>query len=251
MARTIKSLLYGLLPAYPDLKYIVIVGGDQVIPQRRIVDLTLVSNERTYLYSDNPALISAATYRYYLSDDYYAASLPIGVDGRELYIPQYGIGRLVESPSEIATVLDTFMAAPVLNPQTALVTGYDFLKDQAAAVQSTLAGQGLQVNAINNDTWTAQDFRNAVFDATAYDVISLNSHFSHFSLVPNDPTDVMATEFDASAELQRQTDLFGGLSLWLERLRRTNHPAVYRRGLCPDLCPTGLHVRWQQRLWLW
>jgi hypothetical protein len=199
VARSIKSLLYSLLPAYPDLKYIVIVGGDQVIPQRRIVDRTLVSNERTYPYPDNPALKSAFEFRYYLSDDYYAASLPIGVDGREVYIPQYGLGRLVEKPSEIATMIDTFTAAPVLAPHNALVTGYDFLKDQATEVSSTLTGQGIPSNSITsliNDNWTAQDFSNAAFNAQSYDLISLNSHFDHFSLFPNDPTEVMATEFD-------------------------------------------------------
>ena len=42
-----------LRQAYPNLKYVVIVGGDQIIPSRRIVDEALYANER--LYTDVPA----------------------------------------------------------------------------------------------------------------------------------------------------------------------------------------------------
>jgi hypothetical protein len=142
---------------------------------------------------------SAAQSFYFLSDDYYAASLPYGIVGRELYLPQYGLGRLVESPSEIATMIDTFIGAPVLSPDNALVTGYDFLIDQAASINSTLANQGLaQIDTLINDNWTGQDFRDAAFSVQDYDIISLNSHFDHFRFFPNDPDNVLATEFDNS-----------------------------------------------------
>src|SRR5690606_19706302 len=105
VARTIKSLLYSHLLAYPNVENIVLVGGDSIIPHRRVADLTLVANERRYLYYDTPAMQAAGRYRYYLSDDYYAASLPVTVDGRELYIPQYALGRLVETPEQIVAVI--------------------------------------------------------------------------------------------------------------------------------------------------
>ncbi len=54
----------------------------------------------------------------------------------------------------------------------------------------------MPVDTLIDNAWTAQDFRDLAFDATAYDLISLNSHFDHFRFFPNDPTDVMATEFD-------------------------------------------------------
>ncbi|MCP4419730.1 MAG: hypothetical protein GY805_24225, partial [Chloroflexi bacterium] len=36
VATHIKSLIYSMLPAYPNLEYIVVVGEDRVIPHRRI-----------------------------------------------------------------------------------------------------------------------------------------------------------------------------------------------------------------------
>ena len=48
MARNIKALLYRLAPAYPNLKYMVLVGDDRMIPARRIVDEALFANERLY-----------------------------------------------------------------------------------------------------------------------------------------------------------------------------------------------------------
>ena len=197
VARNIKSMLYSRLPAYPNLKYIVIVGGDHLIPQRRLQDTVLVANERKYIYYDNLPQLAAGQLRYYLSDDYYAASLPMGIASRELYMPQYGLGRLVENPAEIVAVIEAFLAAPTLTPQSAFITGYDFLIDQATEISATLSGQGLsQIDTIINDTWTAEDFRDATFDVAEYDLISLNSHFDHFRFFPNGPEDVTALEFN-------------------------------------------------------
>jgi hypothetical protein len=197
VARTLKSLIYSTLPAYPELKYIVLLGGDDIIPHRRIQDTVLVSNENEYPYYDSVAMRAAAQFNYYLSDDYYAASLPIAANGKEIYIPQYGIGRLVEEPQDIATMIDTFLAAPTLAPESALITGYDFLIDQAEEISTTISTQGVPtINALIDNTWTSQDFRDAAFDASTYDLISLNSHFDHFRFFPNDPNDVYATEFE-------------------------------------------------------
>ncbi|MCB0034362.1 MAG: thrombospondin type 3 repeat-containing protein, partial [Anaerolineales bacterium] len=157
----------------------------------------MIANKNCYKYFDNEALRAAGEYRYYLSDDYYAASLPIPANGRELYIPQYGLGRLVETPEEIMTMLNTFLADDTLAPETALVTGYDFLLDQATALSDQLSNENLiTVTPLINNTWTAEDFRTAAFDAQEYDLISLNSHFDHFRFFPNNPDDVLATELD-------------------------------------------------------
>jgi hypothetical protein len=202
VARTIKAVLYSELPAYPGAEYMVIVGGDNVIPHRRIQDTTLVANERLYPYAANDFLRDAFNQRYYLSDDYYSGILPYGVAGRELYLPQYGIGRLVEKPDEIVTMIETFTVhdQTVLTPTKTLVTGYDFLVDQATAISDTLVQQGvLSLTTLINNTWTADDFRELTFDAQNYDLISLNSHFDHFRFFPNDANDVLATEFDEAA----------------------------------------------------
>ena len=112
VAWNIKSLLYSLAQAYPNLKYLVLAGSDPIIPARRIADTTLLANERNYLLAGDPRINAALTARYYLSDDYYAGLLPLPYLGGELYIPQVALGRLVEKPQEILTAINTFLAQP-------------------------------------------------------------------------------------------------------------------------------------------
>src|SRR5690606_4620038 len=101
VASNIKALIYALLPAYPNLEYMVLVGEDQIIPHRRIRDDALVANERNYASIAATENISGSlNLRYFLSDDYYAAPMPFPFKDREFYLPVYGIGRLVETPAE-------------------------------------------------------------------------------------------------------------------------------------------------------
>ena len=73
-----------------------------------------------------------------------------------------------------------------IEPQSALITGYDFLIDQANAVSDELRARGVldQTTLINNE-WRGPAFRDAVFDGTRYDLMSLNSHFDHRLFYPN------------------------------------------------------------------
>jgi hypothetical protein len=123
-----------------------------------------------------------------LSDDYFAAAIPFPALGREVYLPQYGIGRLVESPQEMITVIDNFLGSPTKTPNNALVTGYDFLIDQATAIVDELEDRGVTTNqSLIDNSWDGNDFREQAFDtdADSYDLVSLNSHFDHFLFYPN------------------------------------------------------------------
>jgi hypothetical protein len=123
--------------------------------------------------------------------------------GRELYLPQVAIGRLVEKPSEILAAIDVFLARPLVAPTNALVTGYDFLSDQAQAISNTLVlSQGLtSLTALINDTWTDNDLRARLFTANAPDVDSLNSHFQHYRLLPANPSSqVFASEVTGTTD---------------------------------------------------
>ena len=60
-------------------------------------------------------------------------------------MPDLAVGRLVETPAEIAGVLDAYLGLSggvVPTPTSSLVTGYDFLADGADAVEDDL-GAGL------------------------------------------------------------------------------------------------------------
>ena len=177
------------------------MGDDRAIPHRRIRDEALIANERHYAetaYATN--LSKSLEQRYFLSDDYYVGLLPLPWRGRELYLPHLSIGRLVEKPSEIATAIGAFLAQPAITPSDALVTGYDFLIDQADAISTTLVSQGIAPVGLINDTWTDEDFRTHVFTTPdAHDLNSLNAHFQHYSLFPtNSFSQVFATEVTAT-----------------------------------------------------
>ena len=52
--------------SHPSIKYVVLVGGDEVIPQRRVQDQTVLGNERAYadssaLKADSPLLAPCST----------------------------------------------------------------------------------------------------------------------------------------------------------------------------------------------
>ena len=215
VAVSIKALLYSLAQAYPNLKYLVLVGDDRVIPQRRIQDVALVANERHYAATAATTILSGTLgLRYFLTDDYYAGLLPFPYQGREVYLPQLAIGRLVESPDDIYKSLDAFLSLsatqPVLAAQDGLVTGYDFLIDEATAISNTLTAQGITpLDTLIDNTWLAGDFRNYFFDVgSERDLNSLNSHFEHHRFFPNGAEFVYATEVTASPTAYQHALIF-------------------------------------------
>src|SRR5690606_37584545 len=128
-------------------------------------DGTLVANQRRYELAEDPAINAAFANRYFLSDDYYSAVLPFSAFGREIYLPQFAIGRLLESPAEIRNMIAVYQGGhATIEPETALVTGYDFLIDQAEAVTTELTQRGISnpTTLINNE-WRGVDFREAAF----------------------------------------------------------------------------------------
>ena len=215
VAQSIKEMLniHGL--AYPNLKYLVIVGDDRIIPFYRARDEALKANERKYAEQTGSGLLpNTFDKRFYLTDDYYSGFLPLGWRGREFYLPQWATGRLVEQPSEIGAFITAFMAQSSITPASALVTGYDFLKDQAAAITTTLTNRGVSpVASLSNDAWNASALRpylTALPDA--YTLNSLNSHFTHFSLFPaveSGPNPIfLASEITASLTSYTSTLFF-------------------------------------------
>ena len=127
----------GIVDSYrrnPGLRYVVIVGSDDAIPFFRYPDQSLLGQESGYVppvESDSP---SEASLRrdFVLSQDAYGAETRISLRTTDFPVPDLAVGRLVETPAEIAGLLDAYTAANgVVAPRSSLVTGYDFLADAA------------------------------------------------------------------------------------------------------------------------
>jgi hypothetical protein len=193
----IYELVHAVRDARPSLENIVIAGGDDIIPMARIADYTQISNESDYALStttdaltDNGTPTSAALATMnILTDDPLADVDAIEWLDHSLHIPDLGIGRLVESPADIVAQANQFVAANgVLDPTTALTTGYDFLTDGSTGVDDALEARIPDANRqqLINETWTRADVTGKLFPATgqAPGVASVNAHYDHSRALP-------------------------------------------------------------------
>jgi Tol biopolymer transport system component len=142
----------------PNLHYIVLVGSDEAgPPMADAPDPVLLSPEEneandlaftTNGLTKGNALYASAAQNQILTDGAYGAFTNIPWLGRSLLLPQISVSRLVETPSDITGQISRYLLSSgytgpqsgvgMLNPTSALVTGYDFLADGAAAVNANL-----------------------------------------------------------------------------------------------------------------
>ncbi len=187
---------------YPNLAYVTIVGSDEVIPFARKPDETSIANESNYAgeFSDN-AMYGALVTRHFLSDDTYGDIDPIAWLDRYLNVPELGVGRLVESAADIVIAADNYvLSGGILDPQTALSAGYDFVADAAQDIDDTFNFYGpvLGFNAetalidppgITPETraWNKSDFLRAagISGDDPVDLVSFNMHFDFDEALPS------------------------------------------------------------------
>ena len=207
---------------FPNLRNIVLVGGDAVLPFYRVPDLATVANEADYatymtalnangIVSPDSPQGAALRYRMLLTDNPYGAGRPYRFYGFPLYLPHLAVGRIVERPEQVAQYLefyggtspDFIIDVTTGVPQRAFVSGYDFLQDQATKITALLTSTGLassEINSLNNNTWLRPDVEQKWFNgrlATDFplppgyisgtaqlELSSVNAHFDHWQLLP-------------------------------------------------------------------
>ncbi|HEX6304597.1 MAG TPA: choice-of-anchor Q domain-containing protein [Anaerolineales bacterium] len=227
-----KNLVAGAIKEIVDsygelnpLEYVVIIGNDDAIPFYRHPDNALLANEKGYIppVRDNTASQASLKLGYVLGQDAYGADTSVDFKNTSLPIPQLAVGRLVETGSEVTTMLDAYLGTAngvVAQPDSALFTGYDFLEDSSLAIQAEIES-GLPQNATKDalitdnevsplvacdDTlpattplscsWTAQNLKDLLF-TNRYDLIYLAGHFTANSALAADySTRVLASELD-------------------------------------------------------
>ena len=252
VAATIQAMLEVTRTAYPDLEYLVIAGGDPIVPFWRIPDEAALANEASYASEIKPdsAIGAALRERFFLSDDLYASFSPLPWRGRTLALPEYGLGRLAETPQEMGAAIDAFLANPTLPATNGLVTGYDFLTDGATAVADALAEGGRPIDRLINDGWIAAGLKQQWLNQR-HDINSINAHFDHWQAIPAEqgagevlPSDVSASE-QLSGTLNYSVGCHSGLSVPDEDALSHGYDfvqAVLGRGGCGSETPASATV---------
>ena len=204
-----------------NFKYIVLVGGDNVIPNFRYADTSSLAPEANFYPPVKATSTSEASLRanYVLGQDGYGSSKTITIGPVDFPVPGIPVGRLVENQTDIITMIDAYLASGqgrsdglhAVSPQTSLVTGYDFVADTADAVASNLdAGTGTTGtklvqeygfaptdNATTCDgnvgcpAWSADQLKAEL--ATPRDITFLAGHFSANSALAADYQSVVTT----------------------------------------------------------
>lgn len=180
------------------LEYIVLAGGADVIPFFQIPDVAGLANEKEYVPPVKPSTASEAGLNVGLvqSQDGYGAAAEIARGDHTLAVPDLAVGRLVESANDIVTVVDAYIATNgVVVPNSALVTGYDFVGDAARAINieadagtnstSELLIQDPGFPPSDPSAWSADDIRAKLFTGN-HDLVVLSGHFSAGSLLAAD-----------------------------------------------------------------
>jgi len=191
VARSIAAQIDVVRAANPSLRHLVMIGDDVALPFFRIADGTTTANESSYSqgFTGNNSLVGALARGYVQSDDPYATTRGIAVNGRELFVPELAVGRLVETKDDIVEALDTFETHQGrLDPTTAtsaLVTGYDFLTDGANSIAGALATDGFSTTSLISEAWNTAQLIDRLIVADP-DIASINAHFDHNRALPAD-----------------------------------------------------------------
>ena len=211
VAGSIKDVVDAYRASNPGLKYVVIVGGDSVVPFFRYPDETLLGQESGYVppVGDTTASEASLQLDYVLGQDAYGASDQISLRSTSFPVPDLAVGRLVETASEASGMLDAYTAANgSVTPHSSLVTGYDFLADDANSVRDDLAAGTAQTPdtliAPNNispqdpASWTATQLKTALL-GSRHDLVFLAGHFSANSALAADfSTSLLTTDVASS-----------------------------------------------------
>jgi hypothetical protein len=225
LASAIKDVVDSYRANNPGLHYVVLVGGDGVIPFFRYHDESLLGPESGYFPPVKSTSASDASLRLdqVLGQDAYGSTTAVSVNSASVPVPGLAVGRLVETASEASGMLDAYTAAGgVVTPHSTLVTGYDFLADAANSVEQDLAagtaGTGQIADTLiapNNispqdpQAWTATQLKAKLLGATKHDLVFLAGHFSANSALAADfSTNVLTTDLAAASTDFRNTIVF-------------------------------------------
>ncbi len=215
LATEIKQVIDAYRAANPSLQYIVLAGGADVIPFFQSPDLSGLAYEKEYVPPVAPSSASDAALQsnLVLGQDAYGSQVNITQAGFTVALPNLAVGRLVNTASDISAAVNAYVQTNgVITPDSALVTGYDFVGDAAVAVQSELeAGTNASADTLiqapglpptDPTAWNANQLRTKLLSG-GHDIVMLSGHFSAGNLLAADYT----TQLSAAELVPASVDL--------------------------------------------
>ena len=218
VAEAIRDVVNTFRDANGTLKYVVLAGGDSVIPFFRYADDSGLGPESDYNppVSDTSASQASLRWNNVLGQDAYGARTDLDLKGGTLPVPDLAVGRLVETPAEITGMIDQYLGlrnGTLPAPQRSLVTGYDFLTSAADSVErdfdagmgagsvhdQLITDQGVPTTTVTGPSgpsrttsWTATDLATSLL-GSHHDLVFLAGHFSANSALAADYTTSITT----------------------------------------------------------
>ena len=221
VVRKIGKVLDELDKVTPNASTVTLVGNHIMTPMGLVADGTSIGNENTYdpgvEQGQDTSLTAALKAGYVMTDTPYGTSAGYLLNSAELYVPDRAVGRLVESPADIAATLKRFADGEVLDTDTttsAFVSGYDFIADGAEAAAKALEAQaGVTVTRTINETWGKADLEKGLITDDP-DLASISAHFDHNRAVPADADKSGdQTKYFVAADVAKSSNLTNALVL--------------------------------------
>ncbi|HWJ83711.1 MAG TPA: PKD domain-containing protein [Nocardioides sp.] len=214
LARAIAAQLQTYLvgDAAQTVKYVVLVGGDDIFPFFRdpqaTTDVLESWNESSLrLRAPRPAAcatglgapwdalpcdryatpVSAAAHsNTILTDDPYVDPKPTKVLDRYLSVPDYSIARLGETPAVINRAIETFLdSGGVMNADTLLASGYQAWNELPDRVARELGGRVTGRTSLLTGGWSRAQLLDRLFPGGwTPNLGSINAHASETDLLP-------------------------------------------------------------------
>jgi Tol biopolymer transport system component len=205
VVRAVNEVIVKFREASPELRHVVLLGTDELLPFARVPDLVTLSNEQDEvvdlsftLAPDGKAnaLYAAAAFGYILTNDAYTSFTHVPWLDRQLHLPDITASRMIETPQDIIGQLEEYEAEGGtidVDTATTFVTGYDFLTDGSLDIadnteQVVTSTDPARKRRLISDGWGKTDLTNVLLGANTPTINSLNAHFSHNLLQPAGPT---------------------------------------------------------------
>lgn len=233
----VRNHVLAFLATAPQVTNVVIIGDDRIIPFRRVLDRVnpqgpaalFVEPNYANAVGANSTVQAALAANMILTDDYLVDKVPSEWNDPqknkyELFIADYGLGRLIEEPDEIIAFIDSFLAGEkTITPNKVLITGYDFVQDSAVDIDKLYRNDLITPDRqLVAPTWPGAALRTKYLSANPrFDVYAVHGHSTHVAAGVPDKNDILASEL-----LSATADMRGALIYSLGCHAGLNDPAV-------------------------